>query len=124
MREDASLADLKNKLQEELKEVEAELNNIGEKHSFQNGDKPVDWEAKPADFSTDSADDSELGDKIEEFEENSAVLKNLEIRYNEIKLALHKMETGKYGLCETCNKPIEKNRLEANPAAKTCKEHM
>ena len=42
----------------------------------------------------------------------------------EIDAALEKMEKGTYGICEVCNKPIEEDRLEANPAAKTCKEHM
>ena len=113
----------KQKLEEELAQVEAELSNIGTKNpAIQNG--VTDWESKPADLDTDTADDMELGDRIEEFEENTAVLKNLEIRYNEIKLALSKIQAGNYGKCEVCSKDIEQDRLEANPAAKTCKEHM
>jgi RNA polymerase-binding transcription factor DksA len=61
---------------------------------------------------------------MEEYEENTAVLKNLEIKYNEIKKTLQKIEDGKYGVCEVCGKLIEEDRLEANQAAKTCKEHM
>ena len=29
-----------------------------------------------------------------------------------------------YGICENCKKEIENDRLEVNPAAKTCKECM
>ena len=115
---------LKQKLEKELAEVEEELTGIGEKHSFKNGDKPVDWEGKPADFSTDAADESEVADKIEEYEENTAVVKELETKYNDIRGALNKIEKSNYGFCEICNQNIEEDRLEANPAAKTCKNHM
>ena len=116
---------LKQKLEQELGELEVELANIGNKHTFEgNGEKPVDWEARPADFSTDNADETELGDKLEEYEENTAVLKNLEIKYNEVRSALNKISEGKYGICEVCGNQIEEDRLMANPSAKTCKEHM
>ena len=115
---------LKEKLEKELAEVDSELKNIGRRNPDVPSNGVTDWEAKPADFDTDTADESELGDRLEEYEENTAVLKNLEIRYNEIKVALHKIEDGKYGVCEVCGKEIEADRLEANPAAKTCKEHM
>lgn len=113
----------KQKLEEELKEVESELSNIGTKNpNIQNG--VTDWQAKPANLDVDTADETEMGDKFEEYEENTAVLKNLEIRYNDIKYALIKIEKGEYGKCEVCSKDIEEDRLGANPAAKTCKEHM
>ncbi len=58
-------------------------------------------------------------------ENNNGILSELEIRYNEIKKALEKINSGKgYGLCEVCNEPIDPARLEANPAATTCKKHM
>ncbi len=110
----------KERLEAELKLVEDELEHVGQR----NPSNPADWEGRPADLDIDRADDSELADKMEEYEENTAVLKNLEIKYNEIKKALKKIEDGKYGICEVCGKPIEEDRLEANPAAKTCKAHM
>ncbi len=120
MNQDINIQDLKSKLEEELRGLEEELNFVGRK----NPDVKTDWEAEPADLDTDSADESEVADKIEEYEENSAVLGELEIRYNEVKDALKKIEEGRYGLCEVDGKPIERDRLEANPAARTCKEHM
>ena len=110
----------KNKLEEELRLVERELNEVGRK----NPDNPKDWEAEPADFSTDKADDSEGADRIEEYEGNTAIVKELETRYNDIKDALKKIENGTYGLCEVCHNPIEEDRLTANQAARTCKNHM
>jgi len=38
----------------------------------------------------------------------------------DIEIAMTKFETGKYGLCETCGKPIESARLELLPAARQC----
>ena len=111
----------KEKLEEELAVVEHELQALGHK----NPNNPKDWEADaPHNFETDSADENETADKIEEFEENTAVLKELEIRYNDLKAALDKIEGGIYGTCEICNAPIEEERLIANPAARTCKQHM
>jgi RNA polymerase-binding transcription factor DksA len=120
MREDLDTNFFKDKLQKELLLVEHELENVGRK----NPDNKLDWEAVPADMNKDSADENETADNMEEFEENTAVLKELEIRYNDIKTALSKIEKGEYGFCEVCGKPIEEDRLVANQAAKTCKEHM
>jgi RNA polymerase-binding protein DksA len=39
---------------------------------------------------------------------------------NEVVDALRKIETGEYGICEICEKPIEKVRLEALPYARLC----
>ena len=110
----------KEKLEEELLLVEKELNDIGRK----NPDNKFDWEAEPADMNVDSADSNETADNIEEYEGNTAVLKELEIRYNDIKNALAKIEKGTYGVCEISGEPIEEERLIANPAARTCKKHM
>lgn len=120
MREDINIEFFKEKLSEELKLVEHELNEVGRK----NPDNKTDWEAEPADFDTSTADDNEAADKIEEYEENTAVLKELEIRYNDLKDALNKIENGSYGYCEVCGEPIEEDRLTANQAARTCKKHM
>jgi RNA polymerase-binding transcription factor DksA len=34
------------------------------------------------------------------------------------------IEKGAYGTCKICGEKIEEDRLEANPAAQTCKLHM
>lgn len=38
----------------------------------------------------------------------------------EIDLALTKMATGRYGLCERCKKPVSLKRLEVLPATRFC----
>jgi RNA polymerase-binding transcription factor DksA len=120
MRDDIDIKYFEDKLREELLLVEKELNDIGRK----NPDNKTDWEAEPANLDIDNADDSETADRIEEYEGNTAVLKELEIRYNDVKNALAKIKNDKYGFCEIGGEPIEEERLIANQAARTCKKHM
>lgn len=121
MRNDIDTNHFKGKLEEELLLVEKELKDVGQR----NPDNKEDWVATPQkDFDTDNADENETADKIEEFEGNAAVLTELEIKYNEIKSALSRIEKDEYGYCEVCKNPIEEDRLVANPSAKTCKAHM
>jgi DnaK suppressor protein len=110
----------KEKLLAELKTLEAELETIGQK----NPSNPSDWEAKEGEMNTDTAEDAEVAEGIEQYENNSAVLKQLEIQYNDVKDALAKIDQGTYGICEKSGLPIEEERLEANPSARTSKEHM
>jgi sigma-B regulation protein RsbU (phosphoserine phosphatase) len=42
----------------------------------------------------------------------------------EVDTALAKIDVGRYGLCETCNDPIEKDRLELNPLCRYCLDHL
>jgi len=106
-------------LEDELKLLENELNSVGRK----NPDNPKDWEAEPDEEAQPSADSIDYADEIEEFEGNTAILKELEVRYNEVKKALEKMKDGTYGICDVCGKEIPEARLGANPAATTCLEH-
>lgn len=111
----------KEKLEEEKILLISDLKSVGRI----NPENIKDWEPTPANIDTSSADTNELGDKFEEYEENTAILKPLEIRFNNIRNALEKINSGKdFGLCEICGNQIELDRLEANPAASTCKEHM
>src|SRR3989344_8484766 len=103
-------------IEAELEEVEAELKTIGRK----NPDNPADWEALPEKMDISPADDNEVADGIEAYEENTAILKQLEIRFNELKDALKRIDAGKYGTCSVGGEVIETERLDANPAATTC----
>jgi len=110
----------KEKLEEEKARFEKELGTVGRI----NPDNPEDWEPTPEKMDIMQADRNERADAMEEFEARSAVEVPLENRLVNIKNALSKIEDGTYGTCEICNKEIEEDRLEANPAASTCKEHL
>lgn len=110
----------KQKLEKELADLEKDLKTVGRV----NPANPKDWEALPPTKTLDESDPVDVADDIEKYEENTAVLKQLEIRYNEVKKALEKMENGSYGKCDICGKEIEPERLLANPAATVCKTHI
>ncbi len=111
----------KKKLEEERALVISELKGVG---IIKDAKDPENWVAVPGDMETDLPDENETADRIESYEENTALVTQLETRLREIDAALTKIDTNTYGLCEVCNKQIEQDRLEANPAAPTCKEHM
>ena len=57
-------------------------------------------------------------------ENDAAVLADLESRYDTILSALERIEKKEYGKCEVCGKEINEARLEADPSATTCIEHL
>lgn len=110
----------KDLLVKEAEELEKQLGNLGRK----NPDEKDDWQATKEEGVLDPADDGDVADSIEQYESNNAVLENLETRLHEVNNALAKIEDGTYGICNVCGEKIEDDRLEANPAAATCKTHM
>ncbi len=109
----------KEKLEEELKTLETELKTVGRI----NPNNPGDWEATPGDVDVTNADPNDVADNMEEYEGHTAILKQLEIRYNEVKTALERIKNNTFGMCTVCHAKIEEKRLEANPAATTCIQH-
>ncbi len=109
----------KKKLHEEKDLLESELSSIGRL------DKETgEWQAVPEAQSAPEADVNDLADRAEGFEERSATTNTLESRLLDVQHALSKIENNTYSTCEVCHASIEEDRLEANPAARTCKECM
>ena len=111
------------KLEEKLKLLEKGLGTVGRI----NPDNPNDWEAvgdSETNKDDDHSDPNDNADDQEEFGERNAILTDLEIRFNNVKEALERIENNTYGKCEVCEKEIEAERLEANPAATTCIKHV
>lgn len=109
----------KDRLAAEKATLEEQLQTVGRR----NPSNPNDWEAVPSETGQE-ADPNDQADLMENYEENTAILKDLEIRYNDVVAALARIEDGTYGLCEVSGEQIEEDRLEADPAAKTCKAHL
>ena len=112
--------DFKKKLEAEKAQLEEELSEVGER----NPDVPSDWIPKAKDRDTSQADDNTVADSVEDYDENIAILTTLEGRYRDVLSGLDKMKHGTFGICQECGKEISHERLEANPAARNCKEHM
>ncbi|HWC57700.1 MAG TPA: TraR/DksA C4-type zinc finger protein [Candidatus Paceibacterota bacterium] len=109
----------KEKLLAEKKSLEEELRGI----ALYNAETNL-WEATPDYELVGEIDDNDAADRFEDFEERSSMVTTLSARFKDVEDALAKIENGTYGTCEVDGKPIETARLEANPAARTCKEHM
>ena len=54
----------------------------------------------------------------------SAVTSQALEHLTEVDAAIERVATGRYGVCETCGKPIDEARLEARPTARTCVQHV
>ncbi len=111
--------EMKTKLLEEKSALEAQLHEIASLVDPELGT----WEAMP-EAGESEADPNDLADRNEEFESRSNRVETLVARWKDVTTALNKIEDGTYGKCKICNKDIEADRLEANPAALTCKEHI
>ncbi len=110
----------KQKLREEKKTLEVELATVARR----NPENKDDWEPTPNNREVAPTSRDEVADKIESFEENIAITRQLEARLAEVRNALLRADNGAYGICIICHKDIEQDRLLANPAATTCKEHL
>lgn len=110
---------LKERLEKERNMVLEQLKDIGQRDP-----KTGEWDATPEAQDVPEADPNEMADRFEDFESRSSMVEVLEARLDKIEEALAKVGKASYGVCRVCKKEIEMARLEANPAADTCKQHL
>ena len=106
------------KLLEERKRLMEELGSISKRDN-----ESGEWQAQ-SNVEENDADDNDNADRFEEFEEKSSLIIPLEKRLMEVDSAIERIENETYGKCLVCKNEIEKERLEANPAAETCIKHL
>ena len=97
--------------------------------SIKNPKDSRDWQAIYPEGDLDEkieADPIDAADKIEDYQERYDLNDVLEKRLNSVKDALKSIANGTYGKCKVGGKEhdIEPERLEANPAATTCINHI
>lgn len=109
----------KKKLEVAKAKLETEMGSVGRR----NPAVPNDWEPTPPEIGME-ADLADQADVVMGRESNAAILADLEARYDTIVGALSRIEKKTYGKCEVCGTTIEEARLEADPAATTCMEHL
>ncbi len=109
-------------LEEEKRRLVGELNSIGEKIPGAGSD----WQATEGAVDPETADPIDVADTETEFTTHMALEQPLEKRLHSVEEALARMSNGTYGLCTIggADHPIESARLDANPAAKTCINHL
>lgn len=110
---------IKEKLEKEKEVLFGQLSDIGKLNPETN-----EWEAMPEERESRESDQNDMADRFEDFEARSIMIKALEIRFNNILSSLKGLNKESFGKCTVCEKDIEMARMEANPAAKTCKKHL
>ncbi|HTE49133.1 MAG TPA: TraR/DksA C4-type zinc finger protein [Candidatus Paceibacterota bacterium] len=110
---------IKEKLEAERDVLFEELRDMGKLNP-----ETEEWEATPEELDSPESDQNDMADRFEDFEARSSMIKTLEPRLNNILKALKGLNKESFGKCEVCQKDIEMKRLEINPAARTCKEHL
>ncbi len=110
---------IKEKLEKEREVLLEELQDMGKLNQ-----ETGEWEATPEEQDAPESDQNDMADRFEDFEARSSMMKTLEPRLNDVLRALKRLGRDSFGKCEVCKKEIEDARLEANPAARTCMEHM
>jgi RNA polymerase-binding transcription factor DksA len=116
----ADTNNMKKQLEEELAAITEDLQGLG----IHNPHVKEDWIATPEGVNVSEADPNVVADRSEDWAERRGTLDALETRYNNINRALAKIEKDAYGICEIGGEEIELDRLNANPAARTCKTHI
>lgn len=115
----ADLTKYEARLVEEQAKLQEDLSNIGTFNA-----ENSQWEAMPTQQDGPESDPIDLADRVEEYESRSEMVKTLSKRLTDINDALVKITDGTYGVCEVSGEKIEEARLDANPAARTCKHHI
>lgn len=101
-------------LEKERKALEDELKSFAVEDK-----KPIngEWNTRYPKYDGDIESEA---DEVQEYEKLLSVEHSLEKRLTDINLALDKIKKDVYGKCERCEKPIDKERLNACPEARTC----
>ena len=107
------LKELRQRLQEERRDLQAQYDEI-EEATFSTNQSDLTGEMG---FDEEYAD---AGTATFERERDLSLVNNLRDLMERIDKALAKIEDGTYGLCDRCGKPIEKARIKALPYANLC----
>lgn len=110
---------IKEKLEKERDILMEEMKGMGKLNP-----ETGEWEATPEEVDRPEPDHNDMADRFEDFEAKSSMIRSLEPRLQNILKALKNINRESFGKCEVCKKDIELARMEANPAARTCKKHL
>jgi DnaK suppressor protein len=100
-------------LEAERTALEAELSRLRSLASVD------DKQSEHAGMGNHMADDAS---EVFEQEKNLALERHTDQLLSEVQSALHRISSGVYGICESCGKPIDPERLETLPYAARCME--
>ena len=104
---------IKKKLLEDKEKFEKELTKFAKKGTGDNAE---------AAFPNYGDSEEDNAHEVADYEANLSIENDLEKTVRDIKAMLKKIETGEYGICKYCHKPIEQKRLLARPTSSACVE--
>jgi DnaK suppressor protein len=107
---DAPTIDYRQLLEDERRQLQSELSELG---FGENGGRGLDYDPNFADSSQVTAERGEA----------EVLAGQLQETLDEVALALGRLAEGTYGICEVGGEPIGAARLEAMPATRFCINH-
>ncbi len=75
------------------------------------------------DSNVDDEHDPEGSTIAFELSQSATLLRDVDARVAEIQAALMRLDSGTYGRCDICDRPIAEGRLEARPWTRVCIDH-
>lgn len=113
------IEELREKLEREKATTEKTLAKFAKKDENVKGD----WDTRFPKFDGSESGSAALekaADEVTEYGNLLPIEHNLEIKLENINLALEKIQKGKYGICEKCGQEIEEEKLRISPETKLC----
>jgi DnaK suppressor protein len=111
------------KLKQQLEEEKTTVENNLKSFAKEDGNMKGDWDTKFPKLDNNVSGSSSLEAAADEVEEYSTLLPqehSMEIKLQNINIALEKIKNGEYGICENCKKEIPIERLRISPESKLC----
>jgi RNA polymerase-binding transcription factor DksA len=104
-----------------LDQERARLEGVRESFADENLDGETEQEST-SELSGFDQHPADVGTETFEREKDLSVLEQIEAELVDVEYALRRLDEGTYGTCEACGQPIDKDRLEAMPAARLCRD--
>jgi len=114
-----NIEELKQKLEKEKMAIEEQLKKFATKDEKLEGD----WDTRFPKLDSNVSGSASLEAAADEVEEYSTLLPqehSMEIKLQNINVALEKVKKGQYGVCENCQKEIPLDRLNVSPESRLC----
>lgn len=109
-----TLDDIKQKLLEEKKNLEQEL------QAFAHRNPKAQTTDYDADFPNIGDKEDENAAEVAQFSTNLSLENELEKALRDVEAALKLIESGEYGKCKYCSQEIDERRLQARPTSSSC----
>lgn len=107
------LRSIEEKLRERRGQLETELQQFASKNPHATGD----WQTRYVDA---GRSEDENAAEVTMYSDNLSLERALEKELRDVVNALSRIESGAYGTCRYCGKPINEKRLLARPTSSAC----